>query len=323
MRRRLARGGLAWAALCLAVPALAAPEAIVGILQGPATVLRQTQRLTLVEGAALAEGDIVETGKGTFAQLEFADGTLAGVGGSTRLLLRPPARREKGRPGLRLYLLEGWLKLRLPGAAAAAAGATGATTAAPAASAATGSGAAFGVLSPPLELEGKDASAVLRIQDKAWAVFVETGSARALQRTGAKATLTLKRGDFASVAAGQDKPTVSPRVPEAVLAEMPRPFLDTLPARAERFAKRSVNLPPLASPGYDDVAHWLRTEPYLRLGLTRQWTPLASDPAFRKAAAANLKLHPEWERILFPERFEPKEGSESLSDATAAPSRKR
>ena len=32
----------------------------------------------------------------------------------------------------------------------------------------------------------------------------------------------------------------------------------------------------------------------------------AQDPEFRKALIANMRFHPEWDRILFPEKYLPK-----------------
>jgi hypothetical protein len=34
--------------------------------------------------------------------------------------------------------------------------------------------------------------------------------------------------------------------------------------------------------------------------------PKARDPAFRSALIANLRSHPEWDPILFPEKYKPK-----------------
>jgi hypothetical protein len=34
-----------------------------------------------------------------------------------------------------------------------------------------------------------------------------------------------------------------------------------------------------------------------------RWRALAQQPEFRKGLIATLKQHPEWERVLFPEKF--------------------
>lgn len=270
--------------------------ATVGILQGGAVLIRQSTRYTLAEGLALVEGDIVETAAGTFAQIEFADGALLGVGESGRLLLRPRLAGSKA-GSARIYVLEGWVKARLP---------------------ADKPDARFAILSPQLELESRAGALVVRVQPKAYAAFVELGTAQLVQRDGARATLALKKGDFAIQAAGADKPNVSARIDPAFLQQMPRMFREPLPPRAAVFAKRVVAPQPLGLVSYAEVSAWLRTEGPLRLGLSRQWRGRASDRQFRADVAANLSAHMEWERVLYPERFLPKKPAVPASAASAA-----
>lgn len=271
--------------------------ATVGILQGGAVLIRQSTRYTMAEGLALVEGDIVETAAGAFTQLEFADGTLLGVGESGRLLLRPRLAGSKA-GAARIYLLEGWIKARLP---------------------ADKPDARFAILTPQLELDARAGAVLLRVQPKAaYAAFVETGTAQLVQRDGARATLALKKGDFAIQAAGADKPNVSARIDPAFLQQMPKMFREPLPPRAAAFAKRVVTPQALGLVSYPEVAHWLRTEGPLRLGLSRQWRGRASDRQFRADVAANLSAHMEWERVLYPERFLPKKPAVPASAASAA-----
>jgi len=75
--------------LLASVGAQAAAPAIVGILQGTATLVRDTSRYALAEGVALASGDIVETGADGFVQIELEDGTIAGLAENGRLLFMP------------------------------------------------------------------------------------------------------------------------------------------------------------------------------------------------------------------------------------------
>ncbi|HEY4039529.1 MAG TPA: hypothetical protein VGM15_11965, partial [Burkholderiaceae bacterium] len=50
----------------------------------------------------------------------------------------------------------------------------------------------------------------------------------------------------------------------------------------------------------------------------REWAIKADDDAFRQHLEARLSKHPEWERLLYPERFEPKP-SAPVASAPAAP----
>lgn len=278
---------LRWLGLSLALaswPAHADPEAVIGILQGPAVLVRQSARFTLIEGVALADGDIVETGEGAFLQIEFSDGTLVGVGEATRLIVKPRFTASKKVTAPRLYQLEGWIKLRVPQA----------------------SPVGMALLTPSFELDGKGASAVVRLQPKQWEVFLEAGAARLVQRDAGKTVLALRKGEFAAQRDDGEKPAASPQLPAEFVQQLPRGFRDSLPARGELYAKRDIQPQPLGTVSYEDVSAWLHTEPAIRLALSRQWRGRASDKAFRAAAAANLGAHMEWERVLFPERFLPK-----------------
>jgi hypothetical protein len=278
--------------------ARAEPWALVGILQGSAVVVRQSNRFALAEGAALNEGDLVETPAGSYVQIELADGSIVGVAEASRLALKPRLAGSKTAASPRLYLLEGWLKVRL----------------------AAKSESPFVLVSPQAEIQAKDGALVVRVAPKAYAVFVESGSAQLLQRDPPRTSVALKPADFAAPLPGGDRPAVATRIAPDFLQQLPRPFRDPLPARAELFARRSIVLQPLGPVAYADVAAWLHTEPALRLPLSRQWRGRAADPSFRTEVAANLGAHMEWEPVIFPERFLPKKAPEPprLSASAAA-----
>ncbi|GAA4340249.1 hypothetical protein GCM10023165_20090 [Variovorax defluvii] len=248
---------------------------IVGIVEGSATLIRQTTRYALAESVALNEQDIIETGPGAFVQIELPGGTLIGLGESTRLMLRP--RTGKGMVAPPLYLLQGWLKTTSPGA--------------------------FGYTSPAFELSVQAASTVAHASDTGYDVFVESGTARLALRDGAKPVWQLAGGDFAQRREGAS-PTTARRAPPEFLAKVPRQFRDRLPARGEKFGKRQAAPKALGDIAYTDVAAWLHTEPGLRLPLLPLWRARAqADPAFRAAAKAELARHPEWEPYADPEGY--------------------
>jgi hypothetical protein len=266
---------LLWVACLLASSlACAQPTSIVGIVEGGATLIRQTTRYTLAEGVALNEQDIIETAPGAFVQIELPGGVLVGVGESTRLMLRP--RVAKGLTAPPLYLLHGWLKTTATGA--------------------------FGYASPAFEIATQAASTVVYATGTQYEVFLESGSAKLTSREGAPAVFQLGGGDFAQRREGAS-PTVARRATPEFLAKVPRQFRDRLPARGEQFAKRNVAPKPLGEIAYKDVSAWLRTEPGLRLPLLPLWKARAADLTFRAAAKADLAQHPEWEPYADPEGY--------------------
>lgn len=276
----------------------AEPPTLIGILQGPAVLVRQSMRFTLAEGVPLADGDIVETGKGAFMQIEFGDGALAGIGEESRLILKPRLTGLKTAAPPRFYQLEGWSKLRLPPKPEIR----------------------FGLLTPRFELDGSAGSAVVQVKPRGWAMFAESGAGgRLLQRDGSKGALGLAKGDFVSQPEGSDKLVVSSQLAPDFVQALPRNFRESLPSRSALYATRTIQPQPLGPVSYEDVSAWLHAEPAIRLALSKQWRGRASDRAFRTAAAANLPAHGEWERVLFPERFLPKKPAAAPAPpATAA-----
>ena len=266
-----------------AVLACAAAEggAIAGIVEGTVVLIRQTTRYAVAEGVVFRAQDIVETEPGAFVQIEFEDGAIVGLAEGSRAILQPQLTRIKLENAPRLYLLGGWLKVT------------------PAAK----PDATFDFLTPRLEIATQAATMVTLSKDNEYAVFVESGNARLVERDGSKSSMSLRAGEFGARAAATDKPTVQPRVAPDFLARMPRLFRDRLPSRAAALAKRSVEAKPLEEVSYADVSHWLHTEPPIRLPLSRQWRSRVTDKRFRSEIVANLGAHMEWERVVFPERF--------------------
>ena len=273
-------GSLLASSLALAQPAQ--PATVVGILEGGATLIRQTTRYALAEGVALNDQDIIETAPGAFAQIELPGGVLLDVGESTRLILRP--RTGKGLKAPPLYLLQGWLKTTTAGS--------------------------FAYVSPAFDIATQGGTTVVHIQGPQYEVFLESGTAKLTPREGAQNTLQLAGGDFAQKREGA-APTVARRASPEFLAKVPRQFRDRLPARAEKFAKRNVVPKPLGDIAYADVSDWLRTEPALRLPLLPLWRARATDLTFRAAAKADLAQHPEWEAYADPEGYARRKAEEA------------
>lgn len=277
------------AALAVSSAQAADPLAAVTILEGEAMVYRGMGRVHAAEGLRLAPGDIVETGGSTFTQVEWQDQSVAQFGPATRVMVSPPA---KGKGERWLYLMEGWTKL----------------AGAPrnAGDAATG----VHLRAPLFELAASPAVVVLRSTPTELSLFVERGEARLGERqaSGAPVLVVLKAGDFYR-RKGTARGAVSTSPAQDFVAEMPSFFRDSLPLRLERFRDRPVQARQATDFGYADVERWLKAEPSIRRPLMQRWRAKAREPAFRAALAANLGAHPEWDPILFPEKYKPKEPS--------------
>lgn len=273
--------GLAVLVACLSgAGALAAPAAVVTIVEGDALLIDGGRSLVAAEGLKLAEGTLVRTGAGSrLLRVEWPDGTAADFGPDTQAMVGPPAMPGRGKAPA-VYLLKGWLKLSGVGAA----GSPGATM-------------------PRVELLAHKGAVVAMVSaDETW-VFAEAGTAplqeRELKPTSAP---TLKAGEV-YLRQGAAKGTVAGRPSPTQMQRVPRGFRDSLPLRIATFKDRSVTPRPAAAPSYADLSDWLTAEAALRKPFTRRFAERARDAGFRSGLVANLTRHPEWEPVLFPERF--------------------
>jgi len=256
--------------------------ALVGILDGSARMMRQTNRFALTEGQSLLPGDIVETSAGAFAQIELPNGDLLGLGENTQLMLQPRLQHDNAAHAPHVYLLRGWMKITIP----------------------EGHGSARAYRLPELDISTPAATLVVHREPPEWMVFVETGTAKLQTRPNGQADATMAAGQYASGQA-EGKLTVARRPDAQFIGSLPRPFMDTLPARAAQFAGQKIVFKPLGEVVYADVAPWLHAESDLRAPLLERWRGRVRDQAFRAAVIADLPTHPEWERAVYPERFCP------------------
>ncbi len=272
-----------WRALCLAGAAcllLALPHraqaqvAVVGILEGRATLLRPAGKLELAEGVVLNAADIIETAPASFVQIEFTDGVRLGLGESSRLMLAPAHAPGAPKPA-RSYLLQGWMKLT-PGSDKPTAG---------------------DFLTPVGAIGALAGACVMHAGPDQFAMFVETGSISLAERGGA--ARQLKAGDFLASQGSAALVAVVRPAPEFVKG-MPRLFRDALPARAAKFRDRPVTPRALGDVSYEDAAAWLQADPAIRVPMIDAWRVRLSNPGFRAAVLANLARHPEWRPLVVP-----------------------
>ena len=265
----------------LAFPAAAAAAAdsvaTVTLLEGPTALIRGVTRYALAEGVGLHTGDIVEVGDKGLAEIEFGGGAALALGPGTRILAVSIAGGTS--VGGDFYALHGGLKL-----------------------AAMKQGAHFRLATPIFTLQPAQGVAVLVVGGGEGSVFIESGDARLVV---APAPVRLKGGDFFTRKGGQ-KGTVAPRPSPAFIAALPRLFLDPLPSRLARYKGRQIQPRPIGEVSYAEVEVWLKASPEVRRPMVSRFKPRASDPAFRSALVSNLKSHPEWDPVLYPEKYESK-----------------
>jgi hypothetical protein len=161
-------------------------------------------------------------------------------------------------------------------------------------------GAPLRLRSPLASVEAPSAIVVARAAASSFDVFVESGDARVSEigRSGPDALRDVHGGDFVGRAAGQSL-VVAGRAPQTFVAAMPRQFMDTLPARIEKFKTMRVDLKLDRPITFAEAEPWLNG-PYRTVFLKRL-QPRLADEAFRTAASANAQAYPEWSSLLAPQ----------------------
>jgi hypothetical protein len=255
---------------------------VVTILEGKATVIRGLSQFDAAEGVRLLPGDLVRTQPKSLLRIEFADECSLEAGPESQLQLFHPAdKKRSNRPAL--YLLQGWLKLGCK----------------------AGSDAAL--TTKDLDVTGISRVLVIRVSGDSRAIFAEAGSARVVKRkSGDSAAITLNPGDFLDVEPDAVA-DVQPRPTASFMEALPRAYRDTLPSRYSMYVTRSTEPQNPRTFVYTDVEPWLNAEPVIRRQFVSLWVRKANDPAFRGPLDRDLVKHPEWDRILHPEKYEVEE----------------
>jgi len=299
--RHVRQAAKRWAFALLACPLAAAAAdrtATVTLLEGPAAIVRGVTRYALVEGVRLQPGDIIEISDKGVAEIEFPDGAALALAAGTRILAVSSSRGKSAAGDY--YVMQGALKLsgvKQPGS--------------------------FRFVTPVFSLEPAEGAAVLVVGKGEGSVFVESGGARLIEPAAkgvAPGPLRLKSGEFYTRKAEQ-KGAVAPRPSQPFIGALPKIFLDPLPSRMARYKEREVQPRRGEEASYAEVEAWLKAPADIRRPLVARFRPRVSDPAFRSSLAANLKFHPEWDPILFPEKYKPKEPGAGAARSDPAPAK--
>jgi len=273
------------------------PPGTITILEGEAQIFRGMSRYVAAEGVRLAFGDIVETGDNTFMQIELGDQSTLQLGGISRAMINGGAGKTK--PERWIYFMNGWGKVSGTRRDPKADG-------------------LYEIRAPLFELAPTTGVAVFSATPVDVRLFVERGEVRVSerQRTGNPINVAMKLGDTYTRKASGRGTVVQDPSPE-FLSKVPKNFRDTLPSRMDRFRDREVKPKEGADFGYADVELWMKAEPSIRRPFVQRWKAKAfKDPAFKAAIVTNMSSHMEWDPILFPEKYLPKEPPPTPATAT-------
>jgi len=268
-----------------ALPVRAMDSGIYTIVDGDVRVLRGATWFRLVPGTRLLEGDVIDVGEQGQAQLELTQGATLNAQGPASMHAASIAMPD-GRPAAvaEIVVARGWLKATAP------------------------KGRPLRVKTAMLTVTVTDAVVVASCDARRTELFVESGTTSVALPRGKDAPRDATVGEFVT-RADDRAPVVANRAPAAFLTAMPRPFRDALPSLAGRFA-----VAPEAPVKGREIS-LAEADPWLaganRKSFVKRFTPRLADPAFRAAVAARPSAYPEWDRIIHPEKYRPKETTDA------------
>ncbi len=284
---------LTWLPLSLTLVSVgvhaAAEIGAVTLLEGSARVLRGATWYKMVTGTRVEEADILDLSERAQVQIEFAAGSIVNLVGTGALYLAPGKGKSTPIP---LVVPAGWLKAvaKPPGLQVRT--------------------ASFGVTAV-------DAIVVMRATKTAVDFFVESGDVKLVEVAASGAdgpSREVTRGEYVARSATGAVTTVA-RAPKAFVDAMPRHFIDPVYVLAAK-----LKSPPVLV--VDHEITYAEAEPWLvgrdRAVFERRFTSRLRDPAFRSAVMPNAARYPTWDRILNPQKYEPKKTTESESKKAPA-----
>ncbi len=266
-------------ALCLLLALAVSAQEIgtVTLVEGPLRIIRGATLLQGGEGVRLHSGDIIESSKAGFVQLEFTGGAIVALGDSTRVYLYTFSRGDA-----ELVLLSGWLKGQR-----------------------SSNGAVYRYDSPLLAAATQDGTIVMHSTAERSEIFVESGSARIGEVSAGGVwhdPRLVKAGQFASRMAGKEI-AVAPRFSSPFVESMPHQFRDTFLPLLSHFSGKPPQPKRDHEVSYAEIQPWLTIGQAWRRGFVKRFDVRLNDPEFRKALEAHVRDHPEWDPVLHPERY--------------------
>jgi hypothetical protein len=253
------------------------------LADGKIVLIRGATVYAVAEGATVREGDILETDAKGQAQVEFQGGPTINLGAGTKALF---LNFSRGRGEAEIAMLAGWLKFAQKKSTAGA----------------------VRFYTPVAQLVADDATAVLHASGGAVEIFIESGTAKFFEsgKKGSAGGARMLRGGEFIVRTGEQPAVAVARPPAQFVGAMPRHFKDNLPVRVDRFKDKKTEPKRDHEVSYVEVEGWLKASAPVRKNFVRRFQSRAHDAEFRKGLIANLREHPEWDPVLYPEKYRPK-----------------
>ena len=255
------------------------------LAEGKVALMRGTTTYSATQGVRLQSGDMLAIDPEGQAQIEFQDGAILNLSrGSSAMLLGNQG--PGGEAGIAVQ--SGWAKFT---------------------QAKLAKGRAYRYLTPLARLATAGATGVLRAGENFSEIFVESGTARfvELAKEGSPAGgRNVRGGEFTVRRSGQPA-TVAPRPSADFVKNMPVHFRDNLPVLLDRFKNGEVEPKREHEVTYAEVETWLKASTPIRRNFVSRFQNRAKDTEFRNKLIENLREHPEWDRVLFPEKYKPKD----------------
>lgn len=285
MPGRPGRWGIAALLICASASAFGQPVGIVTVAEGGPLLVRGTTTYTVGQGVPVHNGDMLAADAKGQIQIEFDDGAILNLSRGARAFLLA-GQGAGGEPGVALY--SGWVKFTRAKAA---------------------KGKTYRYTLPLARLSTAGATGVLRAGADGSDVFIESGAARLVEllRNGsAGAGRDFKGGEFVVRRDGQPL-AVAARPSADFIKAMPAYFKDDLPAFLPRVRNKGAEPKREREATYEEVEPWLKASLPVRRGLAERFQSRAKDGQFRSRLVENLAAHPEWDPILFPEKYKKEE----------------
>lgn len=281
-------------AFCAGAASAGAQTAVtLTLVEGRVALIRGATQYTAAPGVSLKDGDILAVDPKGQAQVEFHDGAILNLSQGAHAMLTgiAPKRGVHRQPAV--TVLSGWVKLTH----------------------AKSKGALYLYLTPVAEVLSGDATAVLTASNDFTAMFIESGTVKFFE-TGKRGVRTTTRdakaGEF--IARRREQPALySARPSPEFVKNMPRHFRDNLPVLLGRLKNRNVRPRLEHEVTYAEVEGWLKADHSIRRRLVARFERRSRDSEFRRKLIENLQAHSEWDRVLFPEKYEPDDSNDPKS----------